>query len=120
MTAAPRPVELRLRRTERVLELRFDTGEHFSLPCEYLRVFSPSAEVQGHGAGQRVLLADKSGVGIRDIVPVGQYAVQLVFDDGHDSGLYSWATLYALARDQAANWQRYLDEMAAAGIARAG
>lgn len=115
---APRPTDIRLKRAEHVLEVAFDNGEIFRLPCEYLRVFSPSAEVQGHGPGQRVLVAGKAGVNIRAIKPVGHYAVQLEFDDGHDSGLYSWGTLYALGRDYDGNWQRYLDELAAAGLSR--
>ena len=114
----PRPTDLRLKRAEAVLEVAFDDGTVFRLPCEYLRVHSPSAEVQGHGPGQRVLVAGKSGVNIRGIRPVGQYAVQLEFDDGHDSGLYSWQTLYELGRDFDANWRRYLDELAAAGLSR--
>jgi len=116
--ATPRPTDIRLKRAERLLEVSFDNGESFRLPCEYLRVFSPSAEVQGHGPGQKVLVAGKAQVNIRGIAPVGQYAVQLLFDDGHDSGLYSWATLYELGRDQQANWQAYLDELAAAGRSR--
>lgn len=101
-----------------MLEVSFDSGETFRLPCEYLRVHSPSAEVQGHGPGQRVLVQGKAQVNIVAIRPVGHYAVQLEFDDGHDSGLYSWQTLYRLGRDQASNWQRYLDELAAAGLQR--
>ena len=116
--SGPRPTELRLKRADRILEVTFDTGETYRLPCEYLRVHSPSAEVQGHGPGQRVLVAGKSGVGIVGIQPVGQYAVQLQFDDGHDSGLYGWRTLHELGRDFEANWQRYLDELAAAGLSR--
>lgn len=115
---APRPTDIRLKRAERVLEVAFDNGEIFRLPCEYLRVFSPSAEVQGHGPGQRVLVAGKAGVNIRAIKPIGHYAVQLEFDDGHDSGLYSWGTLYALGRDYDSNWRRYLDELTAAGLPR--
>lgn len=118
MSAPPRPTDIRLKRSERVLEVQFDNGEVFRLPCEYLRVHSPSAEVQGHGPGQRVLVHGKSGVGIRAIRPVGQYAIQLDFDDGHDSGLYSWQTLYRLGREQERNWQHYLDELAAAGLSR--
>jgi DUF971 family protein len=114
----PRPTDIRLKRAERLLEVTFDNGEIFRLPCEYLRVHSPSAEVQGHGPGQKVLVSGKSEVNIRGIRPVGQYAVQLEFDDGHDSGLFSWATLYELGRDQTGNWQRYLDELDAAGRSR--
>lgn len=114
----PRPTDIRLKRADRVLEVTFDNGEIFRLPCEYLRVHSPSAEVQGHGPGQKVLVAGKADVNIRAIRPVGQYAVQLEFDDGHDSGLFSWATLHELGRDQAANWQQYLDQLDAAGRSR--
>ena len=115
---APHPTDIRLKRTERVLEVVFDNGEVFRLPCEYLRVHSPSAEVQGHGPGQRVLVAGKAGVNIRAIRPVGHYAVQLEFDDGHDSGLYTWTTLHELGRNFDANWRRYLDELAKAGLSR--
>ncbi len=115
---APRPTDIRLKRAERILEVSFDNGESFRLPCEYLRVSSPSAEVQGHGPGQKTLVAGKAQVNIRGIAPVGQYAVQLLFDDGHESGLYSWTTLYELGRDQEVNWRAYLDELAAAGRSR--
>lgn len=114
----PRPTDIRLKRAERVLEVVFDNGERYTLPCEYLRVHSPSAEVQGHGPGQKVLVAGKAGVNIRGIAPVGQYAVQLLFDDGHDSGLFSWSVLLTLGRDQAHNWRVYLDALDAAGLSR--
>lgn len=115
---APRPTDIRLKRAERVLEVAFDNGERFVLPCEYLRVHSPSAEVQGHGPGQKVLVAGKAGVNIRGIAPVGQYAVQLLFDDGHDSGLFSWSVLLDLGRGYERNWSAYLDALAAAGLSR--
>ncbi len=83
-----------------MLEVSFDDGAHFELPCEYLRVYSPSAEVKGHGAGQEVLQVGKEDVNIASIEPVGQYAVRLCFDDGHDTGLYSWKLLYALGKRQ--------------------
>ena len=95
---------MRLRTTSRVLQVTFDDGQVFELPFEYLRVHSPSAEVKGHGPGQEVLVTGKSGVGIRAIEPVGQYAVKLVFDDGHDTGLFTWKYLYEMGRDQASNW----------------
>ena len=104
----PVPTELRLRRQSRVLEVAFGPDEQYALPFEFLRVQSPSAEVKGHGPGQQA-------VGIREIEPVGQYAVRLVFDDGHDSGLYSWKYLQELGRDQAALWTQYLERVAAAG-----
>jgi DUF971 family protein len=106
--------ELRLRTTSRVLQVTFDSGDVFELPFEYLRVHSPSAEVKGHGPGQEVLVTGKAGVGIRAIEPVGQYAVKLVFDDGHDTGLFTWKYLFELGRDQAANWERYRARVAAA------
>lgn len=92
----PTPTELRLRRAERVLVVSYDDGRSFSLPFEFLRVNSPSAEVQGHGPGQKVVVAGKENVGIRAVEPVGQYAVKLVFDDGHDTGLFTWKVLYEL------------------------
>ena len=101
------PVEIRLRTRSRVLEVAFDDGARYLLPFEYLRVFSPSAEVKGHGPGQEVLVTGKQDVGIRAVEPVGQYAVKLVFDDGHDSGLYSWRYLRELGEKQSENWARY-------------
>jgi DUF971 family protein len=103
----PGPVEIKLRTRSRVLEVSFDDGSRFELPFEYLRVHSPSAEVKGHGPGQEVLVLGKENVGIRTIEPVGQYAVKLVFDDGHDTGLYSWKYLYELGRDQPKKWAEY-------------
>jgi DUF971 family protein len=108
------PTELRLRRQSRVLEVAFGPDEQYALPFEFLRVHSPSAEVKGHGPGQETLVLGKQTVGIREIEPVGQYAVRLVFDDGHDSGLYSWKYLRELGRDQATLWQGYLTRVAAA------
>ena len=112
------PTEIRLRKTSRLLVVSFDDGSEFSLPFEYLRVYSPSAEVKGHGPGQETLQTGKENISIVSIDPVGHYAVRLVFDDGHDSGLYSWTYLYDLGRNMEANWQRYLDRLAAAGYAR--
>lgn len=114
----PTPTELKLRLTSRLLSLTFDDGAQFELSFEYLRVHSPSAEVRGHGAGQEVLQTGKRDVTVTAINPVGHYAVQLVFDDGHDSGLYSWSYLYELGRDQAAKWQAYLDRLESAGYSR--
>jgi len=113
----PIPAEIKLRKASRVLEVSFDDGHLFQLPFEYLRVHSPSAEVKGHGPGQEVLVLGKEGVGIRAVEPVGQYAVKLVFDDGHDTGLYTWKYLYELGRDREANWSKYLARKAAAGLA---
>jgi DUF971 family protein len=111
----PTPTEIRLRKQSRLLEVIFDDGSRFELPFEYLRVHSPSAEVKGHGPGQEVLVLGKESVGVRAIEPVGQYAVKLVFDDGHDTGLYSWKYLHELGRDHAVNWAKYLERKRAAG-----
>lgn len=117
MQAQPTPVEIRLRRQSRVLEVSFDDGSRFALPFEFLRVHSPSAEVKGHGPGQETLVLGKQSVGIRDIEAIGQYAVRLVFDDGHGSGLYSWTYLHELGRDQDALWARYLERVKQAAAA---
>jgi DUF971 family protein len=109
----PQPTQIRLRRAARLLEVTFENGSRFELPFEYLRVHSPSAEVKGHGPGQETLVLGKEGVGIRAVEPVGQYAVKLVFDDGHDTGLYTWKYLYELGRDREANWARYLERVSA-------
>lgn len=114
----PRPTEIELHQKSRVLEIAFDDGARFKLPCEYLRVYSPSAEVQGHGPGQRVLQLGKEQVGITAIEPVGNYAVKLVFDDGHATGIYSWDYLYELGREQARKWAEYLERLQAAGHKR--
>lgn len=107
-----------LHKASHMLEVGFDTGEVFRLPCEYLRVNSPSAEVQGHGPSQRVLVHGKRDVNIAAIEPVGQYGVLLRFDDGHDTGIFSWNTLYTLGKDQAESWERYLAALIAAGKSR--
>lgn len=112
------PTDIELHQVSRVLEVSFDDGARFRLPCEYLRVYSPSAEVRGHGPGQGVLQVGKEGVNIRAIEAVGNYAVKLVFDDGHDTGLYTWDYLYQLGRNQDANWREYLAALEAAGHAR--
>jgi len=112
------PIEIRLRKNSRVLDVSFEDGSQFTYTFEYLRVHSPSAEVVGHGPGQETLQTGKEDVGITRIDPVGHYAVRLVFDDGHDSGLYSWDYLHQLGRDMEGNWLRYLDRLAAAGYAR--
>ena len=104
----PVAIEIRLRRASRVLEVSFTDGSRFELPFEYLRVHSPSAEVKGHGPGEEVLVTGKEAVGIAAVEPVGQYAVKLVFDDGHDTGLYTWKYLHELGRDHAVKWARYL------------
>ncbi len=118
MSRTPTPTEIKLRTASRILEITFDDGAHFELPFEYLRVFSPSAEVKGHGGGEGLLVTDKENVGIRGVDPIGQYALRLSFDDGHDTGLYSFALLYELGRNHGANWSRYLERCAAAGRPR--
>lgn len=114
----PRPSDIRLHQLTRKLEITFDDDASFMLPCEFLRVYSPSAEVRGHGAGQEVLQVGKGSVNIVGIEPVGLYALKLTFSDGHDTGLYSWDYLYDLGQRQAELWQTYLDRLAAAGIQR--
>jgi DUF971 family protein len=114
----PTPTEIRLNRAERLLHVSFDSGEHFALPAEYLRVESPSAEVQGHGPGQRVIVPGRRHVGIMRVEPVGNYAVRLVFDDLHDTGIYSWAYLHQLGREQAERWAAYEQALAARGLSR--
>jgi DUF971 family protein len=114
----PHPTEIKLRSRSRVLEVTFEDGRRFELPFEYLRVYSPSAEVKGHGPGQEVLQFAKENVVVKAVEPVGQYAVRLIFDDGHDTGLYTWQHLYALGSEQAGKWQHYLDRLAAYGYVR--
>ncbi len=115
---APRPTDITLHRASHALEVAFDNGERFTLPCEYLRVHSPSAEVQGHGHGQQVLVPGKRDVNIDAIEPVGNYGVLLRFSDGHATGIFSWSTLYELGRDHERNWQAYLDALEANGLRR--
>lgn len=110
----PVPTEIKVRSKSRLLEVCFADGSRFELPFEYLRVHSPSAEVKGHGPGQEVLVLGKENVGLRAVEPVGQYAVKLVFDDGHDTGLFTWRYLYELGRDHVANWKRYEERRAQA------
>ena len=109
--------ELRLRTTSRVLQVTFDSGDVFELPFEYLRVFSPSAEVTGHGGGEGALVLGKQHVGISGVEPVGNYALRLFFDDGHNTGLYSWSVLHLLGRNREANWARYRERCAEAQLA---
>jgi DUF971 family protein len=115
---APIPTEIKLHRGSRILEITFADGQVFKLPCELLRVYSPSAEVRGHGPGQEVLQVGKSEVGIDAIEPVGTYAVKLVFSDGHDTGLYTWSYLHELGRNHDSLWQAYLDRLKQAGGSR--
>lgn len=114
----PRPTEIKLHQKSRILEIAFDDGSRFSLPCEYLRVFSPSAEVRGHGPGQEVLQVGKRDVEIKEIEPVGNYAVKLAFSDGHDTGLYSWEYLHELGEKQESSWKSYLARLEQAGASR--
>ena len=109
MAPAPIPTEIKLHQASRLLELAYADGTRFQLPCEFLRVYSPSAEVRGHGPGQEVLQIGKREVQIAAIDPVGTYAIKLTFSDGHDTGLYSWDYLYEIGRNQEALWQRYLE-----------
>jgi DUF971 family protein len=113
-----RPTDIKLHRKSRVLEVTFDDGQVFHLPCEYLRVYSPSAEVRGHGPGQGVLQVGKEQVNIDAIEPVGNYAVKLVFDDGHSSGLYSWNVLHNLGTHYERLWSEYLTTLERAGHSR--
>ena len=114
----PRPTEIHLHQVSRVLDVAFDDGKSFSLPVEYLRVYSPSAEVRGHGPGQETLQVGKREVNIEAIEPVGVYAVKLVFTDGHDTGIYSWDYLYDLGARHDTNWKTYLARLQQAGKSR--
>jgi DUF971 family protein len=115
-----RPTDIKFHQKSRVLEIRYEDGQQFDLPCEYLRVNSPSAEVMGHHPSQRVLQTGKRDVNIEEIRPVGNYAVCLAFSDGHDTGIYTWDNLYELGLNQDQNWQTYLEELEAAGASRDG
>jgi len=115
---APVPTGITLHQKSRVMEIRFSDGRAFRLPYEFLRVYSPSAEVRGHGPGQEVLQTGKREVEIRSLEPVGAYAVQPVFSDGHDTGIYSWEYLYWLGENQERLWAEYLDRLQKAGASR--
>ena len=112
------PVEIRLKRAEKLLEVDFEDGASFALTAEYLRVESPSAEVQGHGPGEKKIVAGRLHVGIMGVEPVGHYAVRILFDDLHDTGIYSWEYLYALGREFEARWGAYLAALQAGGLRR--
>ncbi len=114
----PQPTEIKLHQASRVLEIAYADGRNFKLPCEFLRVYSPSAEVRGHGPGQEVLQTGKKEIAITKIEPVGNYAVQLTFSDGHDTGIYSWDLLYEYGARQNEMWQQYLKRMEEAGASR--
>jgi len=118
MTKNPLPTEINLHQKSRVLEIAFDDGAHFQLPCEYLRVYSPSAEVRGHTPDQAKLQVGKEQVNISDLQQVGSYAVKIVFDDGHRSGLYDWQYLYKLGRGWQPLWLDYLDRLKDVGRSR--
>ncbi|MDE0855150.1 MAG: DUF971 domain-containing protein [Nevskia sp.] len=116
--STPVPTRLVLHRVSRLLEVGYADGSCYQLPCEYLRVYSPSAEVRGHGGGEPMLLGGKRNVGISAVEPVGRYAVRLRFDDGHDTGLYSWDILRELGANQQAWWARYLERLDQHGMSR--
>jgi DUF971 family protein len=113
-----RPTDIKLHQKSRMLEIAFDDGSQFNLSCEYLRVFSPSAEVRGHGPGQETLQIGKENVNITQIEPVGTYAVVLFFDDGHNTGIYSWDWLYHLGVNQERLWKEYLEKLERGGYQR--
>jgi DUF971 family protein len=114
----PPPTDLKLHRRSRELEVHFADGMNARLTAEFLRVHSPSAEVKGHSAGEGMLVTGKEGVNIAGLEPVGRYAVRIVFDDGHNTGLYTWALLYELCAERDPKWARYLERLAQAGHAR--
>jgi len=113
-----KPKEIRLKKAEKVLEVDFEDGKSFHFPAEFLRVESPSAEVQGHGPGQKTLLTGRRHVGIINVEPVGNYAIKIMFDDLHDTGIYSWETLYDYGLRQDEMWKTYTDELAKRGLSR--
>ena len=116
--ARPRPEEIRLKTAEKILEVDFNDGIGFALPAEFLRVESPSAEVKGHKPGQETLVTGRRHVRIMKVEPVGKYAIKLVFDDLHDSGIYSWDYLYELGKNQDSLWRAYLEKLKQAGASR--
>jgi DUF971 family protein len=117
-STTPQPTEIKLHQASRVLEIAFANGRHFRLPYEFLRVYSPSAEVRGHGPGQETLQAGKRDVTIDSVEPVGHYALRPTFSDGHATGIYSWDYLYELGERQDEMWRRYLERLSAAGASR--
>ena len=118
MSSKHYPTEIKLHKKSRTLEIGFDDGSQFTLPHEFLRVYSPSAEVQGHGPGQEVLQLEKENVEIQSLEQVGNYALKFTFDDGHDTGIYSWENLYQLGSNYDSLWQQYLDRLEAGGYVR--
>jgi DUF971 family protein len=117
-TTRPWPSELKLKKAERILEVTFEDGTHYALPAELLRVESPSAEVQGHGTGQKTIVPGKRNVTIESLEPVGNYALRIVFGDGHDSGLFTWDTLYRLGHEQDQIWADYIAALTDKGLSR--
>lgn len=116
--SAPWPTDIRVNRQEKQLNVTFDNGDSFTLPAELLRVESPSAEVQGHGPGQKVILAGRRHIGIMDVEPIGNYAIKIKFDDMHDTGIYSFGYLHFLGMKQDTLWQTYLDALEKRGLTR--
>jgi len=114
----PRPITINLHKKSRILEIEFDDNSHFEFSCEFLRVYSPSADVKGHGPGQGVLQTGKENVGISDIEPVGNYAIKPHFDDGHATGIYSWSYLYDMGKNKKKYWEEYLAALKDAGYNR--
>jgi len=114
----PRPTEVRVQKSEKMLQIVFDDNKVFSLPAEYLRVESPSAEVQGHGPGQKTLVSGRRHVGIANVETVGNYAIRIDFDDLHDTGIFSWSYLYLLGLEQSARWNSYVEAIEAEGLSR--
>jgi DUF971 family protein len=117
-SGAPTPLSITVHKQSRVLEIGFSDGASFRIPFELMRVYSPSAEVQGHGPGQEILQTGKRNVGLLELEPVGNYAVKPVFTDGHESGIFSWTLLYELGSQQEALWSRYEQRLVAAGVDR--
>ena len=113
-----KPSEIRVRRASRSIEVDFEDGSRFSLPAELLRVLSPSAEVQGHSPAERKVVAGKRNVGLTSVEPIGHYAVRILFDDGHNTGIYTWDYLYELGQEQEQRWATYLDELDSKGLSR--
>jgi DUF971 family protein len=118
MSGEPWPIEIKLDKPKTTLTIAFDNGDHFSLSAEFLRIESPSAEVQGHAAAQKQTVGGKKSVTITALEPVGNYAVRIIFDDGHDSGLYSWGWLHELGRDHGKKWAAYLKALQDKGLSR--
>jgi len=116
--STPQPTEIRVKQAERTLEIDFDDGRSFSLPAEFLRVHSPSAEVQGHSPSERQTVPGRRHVGIVEVEAVGNYAIRISFDDMHDTGIYSWKTLYEFGTHQDSMWRKYLADLAAKGLSR--